>query len=278
MPDHEQQITTKERVSTYLYICSLYFVTVGVLYLWGYWATFNVNILEYLSLADILKSTAYPVASAFIFTALGLIFGEFFGVRHVLPPGGGRDTTEGKWLNKYVRLLVIVYVLGCMALLIFGPVNKWLVLPVLVTLPVSFLANERGLFASLIPHDRARSLVIFLLVWLLSFAYGLGRLEATDVLEGKDYKYVTSQIEGIALSNDISPDQRLRLLGHAGDFLFLLNPSNSTLIIMKFDQAKILQIKEFKASSLPFVAGSNTAVERDIPQSGIRPPIPRSSP
>ncbi len=73
MTANGQRATTKEKVSTYLYFSSLYFVTVGVLYLWGYWTTFEVNILEYLSLADIVKSTAYPIASTFIFFVIGVI-------------------------------------------------------------------------------------------------------------------------------------------------------------------------------------------------------------
>jgi hypothetical protein len=63
----------KERVATYLYFSSVYAVTVGVLYLWGYWSTFGVNILEYLSLADIVKTAAYPVASVFAIMGLGRV-------------------------------------------------------------------------------------------------------------------------------------------------------------------------------------------------------------
>ena len=64
MPEQDISAVTKERVASYVYFGSLYFVSVGALYLWGYWSAFNINILAYLSLADVLKLTAYPIALA----------------------------------------------------------------------------------------------------------------------------------------------------------------------------------------------------------------------
>jgi hypothetical protein len=246
MQGHEQQEATKEWVSVYLYIWSLYFIAVGVLYFWGYWAPFNVNILEYLSLTDIIKSTVYPIAFTFFDTAVLIIFIQFLGFSRIFPPVGGRDTPEGKLFMKYVPLIVIGYFITITPVLIFpsSPL-KWLNLPIEIALPLSFLAMERGLFATLIPNHKTRSTVILLLSILPTHAYGWGRLEATLILDGMQYQYVTSQIEGITLSDDISPSNRLRLIGHADNFIFLLNPTNNTLIITKFDNAKILQVKNF---------------------------------
>ncbi len=259
MTQHEQPAVVKEQVSTYLYFSSIYFVTIGILYLWGYWSTFDINILEYFSLADVLKATAYPIVSAFIFTAVGAVIGEFLVSPNKLPSGGGRDTRVGRFLRAIAPLLVLAYVLSTIGLFMFGPAEKWRILPMLLAFPPYLLSKERGFLATLIPHDSPRSVIIFLLAALPPFAYGHGRLQATAIAKGTDYKYVVSPVEGLDLSSDTKPDRQLRYLGHAGDFLFLLHPVKAVVVITKFEQAKTLQLKQFKASQQSAATGSNTA-------------------
>lgn len=261
--DPQVETVAKERVSTYLYFSSLYFVTVAVLYLWGYWAAFDVNILEYLSLADVLKVSAYPIASAFIFSVIGAVIGEFLIDRRKFPPGGGSGTLVGNLLRKLAPLIVVAYLFGTIALLLFGPVTKWRALPFLFAIPVYMFVKDRGFLSSLIPHDSPRSLVLFLLAVLPTWAYGHGRLQAATVLEGTDYKYVVSEIEGITVGNAADPKSRIRYIGHASDYVFLLLPDNSTLAIIRFDQAKNLQLKRFKVSTESSSTGSTTAVEKN---------------
>lgn len=247
MPDAGQQLPIKERVSTYLYLSSLYFVTVGIFYLWGYWRTFDLNILEYLSLADILKSTAYPIASAFIFFLIGAMIGGHLP-RSGLQPGEGKNTRIGKLLNRLSPFLTAVYLLGIYILLFdFDSPQKWNYLPMLIALPVALFVNNNGLFESQIPSSNYRMTIILLIVALPIYSFGYGALNAAKIVDGKEYKYVVSQVDGINISDDADPSQRLRFLGQAGDFLFLLHPVKNTLIVMKYEQAKILQLKRIKS-------------------------------
>src|SRR5258708_17630524 len=132
----------KTPVSPYLYFGSLYSIGVGILYLWGYWGTFDVNVLEYLNLADVLKLTVYPIASVFVFYALGVLLGEFMFVRTSLTPGAGRDTLIGRFLNRFISSLFLLWVLGTVVLFLYGPESKWLLLPLLIGLPVYFAAKQ----------------------------------------------------------------------------------------------------------------------------------------
>lgn len=242
MPDTQQQLPIKERVSTYLYLSSLYFVTVGTLYLWGYWNTFNVNILEYLSLADILKSTAYPIASAFMFFLIGMLIGSQ-PPRRRLQHGDGQNTRIGKLLKRLRPYLIAVYFAGLYILLFhFNSPQKWNYLPILIALPLSLFVNNNGLFESQIPPGNYRITIIMLIVALPTFSYGYGVLNSAKIVDGKEYKYVVSQVDGVNMSDDADPSQRLRFLGQAGDFLFLLHPVKNTLVVMKYEQAKVLQL------------------------------------
>jgi hypothetical protein len=89
-------VLPREGVS-YLYFGSLYFVTLGVLYLWGYWSSFGIDILEYISVAEVLELMAHPVAYGFAAFALGAVVGSYFPpLRRVFPAGGGRHPTT-RW-------------------------------------------------------------------------------------------------------------------------------------------------------------------------------------
>ena len=253
--------TVKERVSSYLYFGSLYFISVGLLYLWGYWASFDVNVLEYISLTDVLKLTAYPIASAFVFFALGAVIGELLVDRSPLTPGAGRDTPTGRFLRRAAPYIVVTYAIGTVALLLFGPVSKWNVLPILCAFPIYAVAKERGLLLSLLPHDSARSIVLFLLAVLPTWAYGHGRIQAAALLEGSDYKYlVANTVEGMTIDpNDAA--SRVKYVGHAGDYEFLLLPDNVTLAIVRFDKIKGLQLRRFKSPSVAPKEGSNSGMQ-----------------
>ncbi len=118
------EYTSGDRTSSYLYLGSFYLISVGVLYLWGYWPAFGINILGYMSLTDVLKLTAYPLVSSFIFVATGVVVGELVGFRRTLPPGAGRDTPTGRILLRLAPFLAAAYALVTLALLLCGPVRK----------------------------------------------------------------------------------------------------------------------------------------------------------
>jgi hypothetical protein len=231
--------------STQLYFLTLYFVAVGVLYLWGYWSTFNVNILEYLSLTDVIRLTAYPVASAFVFMAIGAVVAEVLVGQPTLPAGIGRNTRTGKFLRKIVPFLVFAYLAATVALTLSNIPNKWSPLSVLFAVPVYVFAKKRDFLIDLVPHDSARSIVIYLLATLPTFAYGQGQLHAAVIVGGQKFEYVLSPIDQVSVAADASPIQRVRYLGHAGDLFFFLNPMHSILVITKFQDDKPLLLKHF---------------------------------
>jgi len=260
---------TKQRVSSYLYFGSLYFITVGVLYLWGYWPRFDINILEYISLADVLKLTAYPIASTVVFILLGAAIGEFLVDRAKIPPGGGRDTAIGRFLNRFSSELGLAYVVGTGALLVFAPESKWeALLPVLIAVPIWNLAKARGVLIDILPHERTRSIVVYMLAVLPMWAYGHGRLEAFKLLEGKDYIYLAiSTTDGIKVGDPNDPKTRVKYIGHVNDYVFLLLADNTTLAIVPFDKTRGLQLRRFRSADSPAPEGSNSRMQ-PTPKSG----------
>lgn len=233
----------KERVSSMVYPTSLYFISIGVLYLWGYWPTFGVNILEHLPLTDVLKITAYPVATALLLSAVGATLGEALVSDERLPPGGGRDSRLGVFLRRFGPQLLGVYVLGTVALLFYGPIEKWRALPVLLGLPLYVSAKQAGFLKALIPHESPRSIVLYVLATLPPLAYGHGLLAANKITEGSAFRYLLSDFPKQAMQ--IDPLKALRYIGTAGELIFFFDPIRNAVVQAKIDANSPLVLKQF---------------------------------
>jgi hypothetical protein len=251
------------RLSTPIYVGSLYFVACGTLYLWGYWHNFNVNILEYLSLADIIKYTAYPVATAVSAFAIGVLLGAEGSVTRALAPGGGQATKFGQILYRYRKPLAFLYVFSCTALLIFGPIEKWFVLPLLFAFVIAEILDSLPMIRSRLPNMRYRTMVLVIASALPLAAYGSGLIAADNVLSAKQFDYLDSAIEGVAKPDDLPPDRRLRFLGHAGEYAFLWEPTRAAVVLIRLEDAGPLILRHYVSGQVKAGAESTKSKVQD---------------
>lgn len=238
---------SKESVASRIYFSSLYFVTVGVLYLWGYWSEFKINILEYLELSDILKTTAYPIALLLILALTGSAIGQLLVNKTKLVPGGGRNSRTGLFLYRYKQILFLAYCACVIAIFLLAPVQKWIFLPMLVALPIIQIVRDSDFFIDLIPSYNTRTVVSYIGVMLPLMNFGNGILTADNIKSGKIYTYIASNLSGYPSSGNVKT--QLRLIGHAGDFLFLFDPKNSAVVMMKFESGAALVLMQHSESN-----------------------------
>ena len=149
--------------------------------------------------------------------------------------------------------MIYAYSFVTVLIAVSGLPNKWTILAVLFAVPIYLFARERQFLRHLIPNEGLRSIVIFLFAVLPTFAYGQGRLRADDIIEGRRFDYVLSEIDQIPVSADASAVQRVRYLG-LWRLLFLSNPTTSALVITKFKDDKALLLKHFDAALVGAVA------------------------
>ena len=62
-----------------IYLATSYGFVVSMLYLFGYWSTFDINILEYIKISDVIKISIYPIITTVGITIMGFIVGNFYG-------------------------------------------------------------------------------------------------------------------------------------------------------------------------------------------------------
>lgn len=246
-----------------------YAIVISTLYLWGYWGSFQVNVLEYISIADIVKAAVYPIASAFAVFAIGAVLGEAMSPTLNLPPGAGANTQVGKWLRRLAPFVVAIYLIAITIYFLAGPIEKWRVLPVLFAVAVYLPLKSTGILLNELKSDGARSIAVFLLAALVPFAYGRGALEANDLLTGKSYAYADSEMPGTPFPAGAKPSERPRYVGKANDRYVFFDPVGQSISFIAASEVKSLSLKRQESSAAPTSAASSAASIPTGPSIGI---------
>lgn len=212
----------------YIWIALPYFFAVGVLYLWGYWGSFEINIFEYADFSDLVKVAIIPVGSTFVFILLGFFFGAH-SPKPVLPEGGGRDTIFGRFLNKTIWVWISGYWVILLFLISTDYPGKWKVIPI-VGMIFPFIQLKSTEFLGGIRSDSVRSILIMSFCFLPIYSFCQGKINASEIIIGKSYKYVES----------IAGMKNVKFIGHVGQNIFLLSEDNSKLVIQKLTDKPIV--------------------------------------
>ncbi|MHB1184265.1 MAG: hypothetical protein ACYC4A_06140 [Desulfobulbia bacterium] len=218
----------KEKLGTYLWPAPFYLLTVGVLYLWGYWESFGVNIFEFVALSDVVKVAIIPVGSVFLFVLLGFGIGEIT-IADKFNEGGGRSTKIGKILNKLFPFFVVIYLVIITYLMFSKPElpGKWKVLPVFLMFPPYFLLKGSG-FIKEIHNDSLRSLIIISIVALPLYSFSTGKINAEKILKNNEYKFIEL--------GENTAKEKMKFIGHANNYLFFISMDNGKIMITNIDK------------------------------------------
>ncbi|MDQ0041058.1 hypothetical protein [Variovorax boronicumulans] len=235
-PESNQPEKTSKGLGGFIYFSSIYFIATGMGYLWAYWSSFSINILEYLAISDVLKHAAFPIASSVASVLIGTVAGTIMGSTH-LPPGGEKDSPIGKKLNRYKRLIFLVgliITIACFAsnvsyLLLLAP----FLAAFLLMIPVGNLSQVRRLLP-----DNVRYTVVFFLCLVPFLSITTGELKAKSTIEGSGFQFLVDP----ALTSATS----LRYLGHAGEEYFFYDPREKTTVLIKRLPDKPLVLGRFK--------------------------------
>ena len=263
------QELSADKTAKYLAALSLYALCVGCVYLWGYWTPFNVNILEYVALADIAKAAALPVITLAASTAVGIIASDFL-LGTALPPGGGRDTPTGIWLNRKLRWIVPLYGISIAVLWSSGLTAKWDVLGWLIGMPCAVAAQRLGFLVNVVADNRVRMCLTMLLFLTPPLAFSSARHQAVLVLSGVAFDYVLLPADGAVLPTSEIAKTRTRYLGHAGEVVFFWEPDRSSLTVTKLDSTHPLSIAHYGRGGFD-VEASLTKPETVAPKSLTKP-------
>ena len=207
-----------------------YLVAVGACYLFGYWGAFQINVLEYISFADVAKIAVYPLVASVIFALAGvaiseLVWGPYF------PPGGGNSTAIGRFGLKRWRWLVTAMLGLVVVIAIFGPEpRKWFLVASLVSLlSISLTYIEQVI--EIFPNPRASKIAMYLFLLLPTTSFAHGREQAYLVKTGNADHFVDIQRSKLPLTVD--EKNQVAYLGLLGNLYVLREGTTGHIVFVK---------------------------------------------
>jgi hypothetical protein len=130
----------------------------SLLYLFGFWSSFQINILEYVSLPDVIKLAIYPLVIGALLSLLSFYVNVMTLTPFTADPQKAFiivNRKVSKWINWIALLLVV-------AILFFLRTGTWYVtVGVLLGFLVSFNFVNVDIFKKYIPHASARKVILF---------------------------------------------------------------------------------------------------------------------
>lgn len=208
----------REILRTYVYFLPAYGISLGVLYSWGYWSTFDINIFQYASITDILNSSLIPLGTVLFFAIAGVVAGELATVD--IERGSGAGTKVGLFLNKHVFSLGVGWTLIILILILVPHPLTWYIMPVILAFPAYSAAKRVG-FLSEIKDDNIRSPIIFILIISPLYCFGKGKFDSSDIWSNEEN-----------VIYEVSRERERKYLGHVGGNVFLLTKDNSHVVIL----------------------------------------------
>lgn len=227
-----------------------YFFICGGLYLIGFWGTFNIDISNLVSLADIPKSFILPFAITqgfyFMYMLLSAFTTRFLDDLDDPEPKAKR-THKSKWKRLFYHFATLntVFVIALFIILLnFGKYRTnteyWIILTTVIALFMMYKVVTSPFVKEKIPFYNIRIYTAHILCFLPITCFGLGKVASINIYNNHNIKIIqTIKTETPIIKSDTIS---LKLLGFIGD----------KLIISSFDNKKIIFINQSSYDKVEF--------------------------
>lgn len=189
-------------------------VALSTSYLFGYWTTFDINIFSYLSLTDLITSSAYYYIPAAILSIMLVSIIPMISIKRQMKQ------------KKSPNFLLTALVLACLflyALLISYFTNIRFALLFMLFTVLSFLVAFKFAISiqlrSFLPEQEIRVRIVALLIPLPLFTFLIGKINGYRVLNEKLCQYVACTTLPSVLDDD-DIDKNFKFLGHISSNFF----------------------------------------------------------
>lgn len=218
----------------YLTIC-------GVLYHISYWATFKINGLSFITISDIIKSSAHPVLSSTFPLLIGITIAYYFMYSNYKIEGlNSKELKEkqNKLFNKII--LPIIWLLNFIVTpIISNNPSRWILFGFLMAIPLSILSDLYGVFNKLTDKAFNRVIISQLFFYFPIFSFTIGKLNSDTIFQNLKYKYTINQIKEPINKCNTNGDT-LKLIGSSEKHFIFSNTNNEKIFFIKSDNIDTL--------------------------------------
>jgi hypothetical protein len=217
--------------SSNYFLLSTYAISTSILYQWGYWGRFDVNVLQFMSLSEILRSAAYPFVGSLLAFGAGILVSGLGS--KAKPAGGGADSKIGKFLRSNHEPLTGLFVIVAMVLFVFCGEYRWVASGSVLTIVAMSWAAKLDVLDGVFPDPKLRQVLLLFAVSTPILSFSVGATNAERILGGNSYKQVTIGKSGLTY----------KYLGHAGEYAFLMSMDNKEIYMEHTSQLDVLVLR-----------------------------------
>lgn len=196
-------------------------LVVAVCYLWGYWGTFDIDIMYYLDLSELIVMSAVPLLGICVMLILCISISSILNI-------DGTNETNNSVLGSFLRqeLIYTLSLLAIIIIVIIGGTAQWLLLAIPFSLFLTtFIVTNGSIFNKLL-ENRELFFVVLIATMLPSLAFGYGKTQGLQIETGTKYQQAV-----ISNNSELGSRSDLRYLGKAGEHVFLLDGNSRELLI-----------------------------------------------
>lgn len=234
---------------------STYTIANGLLYSWAFWSTFKVNILQYVSIYDLLASIIYLVASPFaMFVCYSIIVRVGFTPSLAPSPAPASTKAEGVLKNQRALKLKYYFNAACNMLVIAAYYAmsistyidsvgyKKIIISFLMFLPaMMILINSTStILKDKIPFN---NVILSILIAAPFYLFLNAKSQADDIINGRDTFIIYSD------SNCLSKS-KYRYISTVGDKAFAISLNDNSLCVFKYNYIKLIEEKNHTPQTL----------------------------
>lgn len=207
-----------------------YLITVAICYLFGYWGSFNINVLEYISFADVAKLAIFPLIASLVFSFAGILLVQVVLVPD-FPVGGGNSTKIGTFGLKHWRWLISLLIFITIIVITYGnEPQKWFLVAMLISMLSTHLTHIEWI-KQIIPNPQIRATTLFLILFLPTTSFAYGKQKAYFVKTGQSGQFVDITRSKLTLIGD--KKNPVAYLGFLGNVYVLREAKTEQIVLVK---------------------------------------------
>lgn len=224
----------------------MFFLVIGAIFLFGYWLPFNINILSYISVSDIIKITIYPIVLSILGYAIGMSCG--IATEHLVHKWKKPSNHQHSKIAGITVLEIITLTAMAIPALFLPDPYYVIIIATIINFAILKIAISSEWIRALAQQRIERYVAIAIILIMPLEALAIGYTFAKEVIHGRAYNYVANELPGIPTQLGDAVENRPRVIGHVNDYIFLYLSQSKSVVIMKFDKDTILEIKSFTKS------------------------------
>lgn len=241
IPNLLKHIPITTLIVSYFFIC-------GGLYIIGFWQIFDVDISNFVSLADIPKSFIFPFVYSQGFFVLFMFFNIFFA-------DNDRDLESAREFNfTFLKYRIVKFILSpkiiflCSLAVIMNLHEKynlypefWLIASTILSCLLSshFLSIKK--IKELIPFEDVREYLVATIVSIPFISFACGKSNGLKIYNNSEIKYVHYYKD--LNSNATVDSTKKKLLGFLGDKIIVSSLDNKVVIFINQSSVEKIQLR-----------------------------------